>query len=562
MRRRHAIATLALSGLVGCSDDSTSGTGGMGGASASGGGGTSAVGGAGGGAPDPTLLCTELGLPANEWNAGPFGAHRGELADDFTLPLQTGETFTFSTSFSGCESYVFLPDTLVVSELDDTSIWEKDLDDLVAASPKNVHYFFVSRRASDADATASLSAMQTRVEAELGKLAAPDADHWRKHLHVVATKASSIDGWIGDVMVGLGRGGFAIDRAQRIRGVGFLADVHRYNSVLASQNKWPWRSNLAYAAHEALYMNAQADTQARLDAEDATIVSLFDGETLAEFAEVDVALPDAQTMATFDTLEVEVEQACPDPDEIEFGNCGAWDYIASLGLRDEVDATKNVEIARFITSYHRETRWVVDVTPMLALMQSGGSRHFRWDFAPSWNTQPTATKLRLRFSNQGKGMRPISAQYLFGSAPFDSAYNSTRAPIDVAIPPTAAKVELFSIITGHGAGTNQCSEFCNHTHEFTIGGVAFTKAHPEAGTEDLCVPETAHGMVPNQGGTWWFGRGGWCPGKQVDPFVEDVTSAVVPGMTATVSYRGLFNGQDPPDGSGDIDLMSYLVVYE
>jgi hypothetical protein len=29
-----------------------------------------------------------------------------------------------------------------------------------------------------------------------------------------------------------------------------------------------------------------------------------------------------------------------------------------------------------------------------------------------------------------------------------------------------------------------------------------------------------------------------------------------------VSYRGLYDGADPPDGSGNIDLVSYLVVHE
>jgi hypothetical protein len=67
-------------------------------------------------------------------------------------------------------------------------------------------------------------------------------------------------------------------------------------------------------------------------------------------------------------------------------------------------------------------------------------------------------------------------------------------------------------------------------------------------------------MVPNQGGTWWFGRGGWCPGQQVTPWVEDLTASVTPGQTATLSYRGLRGGSDPPDDSGDIVLSSYLVI--
>jgi len=46
------------------------------------------------------------------------------------------------------------------------------------------------------------------------------------------------------------------------------------------------------------------------------------------------------------------------------------------------------------------------------------------------------------------------------------------------------------------------------------------------------------------------------------PFVVDVTKDVEPGGTATVSYRGLYDGDTPDDGSGDISMSSWLVVYE
>jgi hypothetical protein len=134
--------------------------------------------------------------------------------------------------------------------------------------------------------------------------------------------------------------------------------------------------------------------------------------------------------------------------------------------------------------------------------------------------------------------------------------------MEVAIPSGAKKVELWSIITGHDAATSQCAEFCNHVHEMTVNGKAYTKSHPEAASEDGCMPEIAHGMTPNQGGTWWFGRGGWCPGQQVKPWVVDVTADVVPGETAQLSYLGKLGNASPPDGAGTIDMVSYLVVHE
>ena len=65
---------------------------------------------------------------------------------------------------------------------------------------------------------------------------------------------------------------------------------------------------------------------------------------------------------------------------------------------------------------------------------------------------------------------PVAATPLFTGGDFNSMYNATRAPVTVAIPADAVKVQLVALVTGHGAGTNQCSEFCNHQHVFTVDG--------------------------------------------------------------------------------------------
>jgi hypothetical protein len=542
------------------SSSSSSSTSGTGGTTGTGGAGT---GGSGGAAPGPSAVCKDLGLAVRPFAAGPYGPHRGDVADDFTVDLADGTTFHLQERFSGCDSYVFIPDALPVSEIDPTSIWASasDLKALLKASPRNVHYFFVSRLKTDPEAATSIADQQKRVSDLLAAFPAADAAQWKDRVHVLAKKALDVGGWITDVLGTHGRIGFSIDRRQVVRGAGDLADVKRFDTTLDAQMKWPWKWNLAYAANDPKYFNAESDLLDKLDAEGATVVDLWKGETLMELADTMVTLPAAAEMAKFDTFEVEVTQQCPNPDDIELGNCGAWDYIAQLNLAD--DPVNQIELARFITSYHRETHWVADASGVLPLLQSGGQHAFRWSFAPSWNTQPTATRLSLRFSNQKKGMRPTAATYLFGGGDFGAMYNVGRMPAAVPIPATAKKVELFVIVTGHGSGTNQCSEFCSHQHEFTVNGQKHLRDFPMAGTQDKCMPNLTSGMTPNQAGTWWYGRGGWCPGQQVAPWVTDVTADVTPGQPATVSYRGLFKNMDPPpDSSGNIDLTSYLVVYE
>ena len=252
----------------------TGGTGGMGGAGGQGG--------MGGTAPDPSAFCKTKDLPVRAFAEGPYGTHRGELAADFTVEHLDGSSWSLKEQFSGCESYVFIPDRLPISELEPASIWtvEKDLAALVKASPKNVHYFFVSRMTTDAAAETSLKDMQGRVDALLAKLAPAEVEHWKPRLHVVAKRSANLDGWLEDVLGSHGRIGFAIDRLQRMRGVGNLADVKRYSAALNAEMKWPWKSNLAYAAHDPAYFNAEALLQDKLDADGATVVKLWDGETL------------------------------------------------------------------------------------------------------------------------------------------------------------------------------------------------------------------------------------------------------------------------------------------
>ena len=199
---------------------------------------------------------------------------------------------------------------------------------------------------------------------------------------------------------------------------------------------------------------------------------------------------------------------------------------------------------------------------MLVHLLDGGARTFRWSFAPPWNTQPTDTTLHLRFSNQGKGVKPRELVYLEGGGGFNSAYNDARVEHDIDIPANAARVEVFAIITGHGMDTNNCAEFCRHEHVFTVNGNAHLQEYPMVGDQEGCLKQIGNGAVPNQSGTWWYGRGGWCPGMQVDPFVVDVTSEAPAGSTATVSYQGRYNGGTIPDASGNISMNSYLVIYE
>ena len=232
---------------------------------------------------------------------------------------------------------------------------------------------------------------------------------------------------------------------------------------------------------------------------------------------------------------------------------------------DDCQCACNVEIARWITTYGREGRWVTDISPFLAFMKDGGTKRWRLQSGNRYDFD-----FSVRLSNREKAMMPDSATSLFGGGSFNASYNDAYEALTVEAPAGTTRVDLVAYITGHGWGAEveNCAEFCNHTHHFQVNGAEFAKEHEVAGSEKGCLEQIGEGVVPNQYGTWPLGRAGWCPGLDVKPWVVDVTDSVVSGEN-TITYRGLFEGEDyqpVPSNSGqgfgaNIRMVSYLVFW-
>lgn len=597
---------------------------------------------------------------------GPYGTLRGSIAADFTVSTTDG-SWTYSEQRSGCDVVVFVPEADESTRGWPTPLWDRDLRKLIERSPRNVHWFFFPTEGQPKQAT---NALTDDIEDKLGKLDAEDAEHWRPRLHAIDSMPSDWGDWLADKWAETGYG-WAIGRHQELRDIGSFADYERYDGGAG----W-FEPNLSYAANEAVYLNFAADRADALAAQtDVTIVEAFDGSPVGGSATVDVAFPDAATMAGFDTLELDLELTCDGPRE--FGYCGAWDYLVYLhqcdvptddanpwettpcqphvpgvtevleelgdcayggvggwgtscrsvgdcppspptrgtgdtgttpttgtwscdgyvapvapvtevpadtqpctctdplrGTEDRVftcsaDGTGydacgcacDTEVGRWITAYHREGRWVHDATPMLAYLKGGGTQRLRFS-----TSQTYGVHLDFRLRNTGRGAVPDDLTFLYAGGTFVDTYNDAYETLLVDVPADAKRVELVAVITGHGFGANldNCAEFCNHTHHFTVNGTPFTKEHPEADIEDGCVQQVADGTIPNQFGTWFYGRGGWCPGMEAAPWVVDVTDAVTPGTQAAITYEGRLGGEPyvhrPDSGTfqARIDMISYL----
>lgn len=500
----------------------------------------------------PPSPCEAMGFTEIPWNEGPYDDALRTVVDDFTVETTEGP-WTWSENFLGCESLIFInyaagytyPDQLFAGP-----IWE-----LLDATPPNVHYFFTSYDMYDDPAILTL---RDDFEAEMALRSDEEQEHWRQRFHFVTEMAWYIDGWIGSYLSSRGVFHHGVDRYQNLREVGYLGDP----------NTWDWGGKLDFAASEAHYFNYEVNRDAAVD-QTALVLDAFDNETLSdpgwvgESGYADVAFPSAAEMAGYDTLEVDISLYCPGHEDF---NCPDWDYLVNLYVCDDDDQEAcGTEIGRFITPYLRESRWITDISPMLAHFADGGQHRVRF-----YTQQSYDVTIQFRLSNQGKGTTPKEATYLYSGASFNETYNDNFAPMDVYVPADAAKVEIAALITGHGFGDDvaNCAEFCNHQHVFSINGVEFMKEHPEAGSAEGCLEQVIDGTVPNQYGTWPYGRGGWCPGLDVMWWTVDITEHVVLGANNTIDYYGLMNGvvyepewlADGTDFPGSISMTSWMVT--
>lgn len=501
---------------------------------------------------DPAADCDALGFPSVSFVEAGASAKIYDVAGDLTLHTTLGD-WNLRQNWSGCDVYLFIPEEPAQNAGAPDPTWSKKKDNkaLIDTMPLNTHVFFLSSQIGDENRLVALDELKVSIDAQLDTYDAETRAWKERHIHYVTDKDSRADSWLGETLNSPGWGA-GIDRSQRVRYIGSMADPERYDSNIG----W-FDPNISLVANEARYYNYEAARQEQLDAEDATIVQAWSGEVVSDpswvgaTSTIDVVLPDAATMQTFDTLELDLTLLCEG--DGEYGECPYWDYINSAYLCDEADPTVcTTELGRWITTYHREGRWVHDVSPLLALLKNGGTRRIAF-----YSQQPYEVSLTLRFSDKGDVDRPDEVRVLYTGGGVSSTYNDREA-LDIDVPDDVTRVALGVVMSGHG--NPGCFEFCGTEHNFTVNGDdnLFTYAITEQTWG--CMDQIEDGTVPNQYGTWWYGRNGWCPGKQVNMDVVDVTDQILFGQTNSFDYD-LTNLDGSLDSGGNIDLVTWLVYY-
>ncbi len=589
--------------------------------------------------------CGELGMDTREFIDAEENDALYATAADFTVPTRGGD-WTLSEAWTGCDSYLLIQDNPSQAQGWPTDLWARDVGALFDDLPRNTQLLFMSTGTSTDAINGSLDGLEAEVNDVLADMTEDDRAWWEGRVHYVTQRAQIISGWVGDVMSNPGWG-VGIDRLQRIRYVGSYADPTRYYDA----DGW-FEPNLSMAANEATHYNFEAEREATLEADDALLVPIFEGDRVAGSVYATVELPDADTIASYDTLKIDCYMGCEG--DGEYGDCPAWDYMAYLYLCDmpadgenpyadtacqpavgeimglcyedgaatatECTATEDcgkdsevtyecqgyaeaiaadtiegsctdplgdttsgtytcneggdgyddldcsgcsTELGRWITTYHREGRWVHDVSGLLPLLQEGGSQELRFN-----TSGPYEMDVSLRFSNSGKETRAEELVHLYSGCDLTGVCNdSYTEPVVVEIPTDAVKVNLATVITGHGmADPGNCAEFCDLDHIFTVNDGtddAVVVDFPDAGSTYGCQEQIAEGTIPNQYGTWWYGRGGWCPGKDVPVDMHDITDQLTLGAENTIAYRVERNGSDyQSSGSWAHTIVNAWLVIE
>ncbi len=470
--------------------------------------------------------------------------------------------WNFEMEWTGYESYIFIHYSPSVPN--STSLWLSDTKEaLLNNSPMNVHYFFLSSRSvAENDA----EAMENVFNDILNEMPDELADHWRSHLHFCPVRLPELNSWIAEKLVD--KYALGIDRFQRIKQIGYLGNPASFSGT-----------HMSYLAHEALYYEYEHQVLYEPEAEYDELV-IFDQEVYSggwyHSITQEVEFPSNEELDNYDKIQIELLRGCPDANgNYDDAACDDYDRIAHLYMCEE-GGENCLEISRWITPFDRQPHSIMDITSFMSLIKPGGVRTIKYLESGFPNSLLT---IKLRFFNEIEdSITPQEYQPMWlGTVQFNPDYGENRPPMIFDVPENAVKVEFAAYLTGHGwgsAGCFNCCEFCNTRHLFILNGGIYTfeKEHPEAGDLDYCMePETiSQGVVPNQFGTWGYGRAGWCPGMDVEPYIVDITEFIEVGEENVLEYDACrvdgANCVEPPTCLGDgycpeIALSSYIIIW-
>jgi len=473
--------------------------------------------------------------------------------------------WSLEDNWTGNDSYIFIHFDANVNT--SSALWGSSTrEQLLTTSPDNVHYFFISNRTQFESDMLQIKEIYDEI---LEGFSQEDQYHWNNHLHFINEKTSNLNNWLATALTG--KFSLAIDSFQKLREIGYLGNPATFSGTY-----------IHYLAHEALYFDYE-NTIFSESNETYDEITIFEREHYtggwASSISDTIQVPTEFSSLVYNQMKVELLRGCPDSNmNYSDAGCDDYDRIAHMYFCD-LDGSNCIEIARWITPFDRQPHSLTDITPFLGAIRSNGGEQKLIKFQESgWPNSLLTLKIRLYNGENSNGVQREVLPMWNGTVQFNPSYGDNRPPQIFSVPENATKVEFVSYITGHGwgsAGCFNCCEFCNSRHNFSVnGGVyEFDQSFSDASSSNHCMqPETIQttGVIPNQYGTWGYGRAGWCPGRDVTPYIMDITNHIVLGDDNVIDYDACrISGNScvsPPTCQGDgycpeIAMSSYIIIH-
>ncbi len=234
-----------------------------------------------------------------------------------------------------------------------------------------------------------------------------------------------------------------------------------------------------------------------------------------------LAMP--ENLDAYSDIILHVDLFCPT------GGCDPWDQAAKVTL---IKDNERYELARYITPYGKACGgWSWDLSDFRSLMTGSVT----WEsFVQVWGSSGWLVDMRLEFIEGTPSWDNVTVHKLWDTdyqVYGDPGISYDLDPYTVSIGANAEQVKIRMTTTGHGQGnTGNAAEFMNQTHHIHIDG-------EEAYAQDLWRPDCGQNECSDQFGTWTGSRFGWCPGQDVQPWMQNLsTDEYTPGGDVTIDY--------------------------
>lgn len=216
------------------------------------------------------------------------------------------------------------------------------------------------------------------------------------------------------------------------------------------------------------------------------------------------------------------------------------------------EVIERIELARVITPYggYYPNTWrntvTFDVTDFASILQDSVKLRA---FYGGWSDGFTIT-LDFHFieGTPPRTVQSIRNVYVSGPGgfPYGNANNSIEnylTPKTFALSNNETNAMLRVIPTGHGAGTQNCAEFCLKNYQVLLNGTQYIQ-------QPIWRNDCGKNHLIRQAGTWIYDRANWCPGEKGVIREHELTPLITPGSNLTIDmnldpFTNTVGGQNP-----------------